>query len=449
MAHAHERGDQWGLNVSSRVLNAIDLIAAEAKYHHDCYKEFFFISKMDTKSKAACGRPEDEFKAEAFKKLCSFLDENDECQYSLSELLDHMDGYLGGKEGYTLKHLRNKLLDHYANNIAITSIPGKPSIVSFRDVAHNILQEKWSSDRYKNMEDEKNRIIEMAASIIRDDIRLTVYPCDTYPAPNSVEHCQELVPTSLLCFLGGVLNSKKDGESVITDRRSTAIAHAIIASCWPRSFISPLLLAVAVYIHRKYASKELIDMLSSMNFCVTYREVQRYEYALISKDAPTYNLEGFVQFMFDNADFNVNTIDGHNTFHSMGGIACVTPAGTVDTNELVPRVVTIPPAETIGLTGNIPVKTYTRPAVSGLRAIAIRNVIAVGDTPATLRTAIALDSLWHIGPVFEISPCPSWSGFMQVAMSSCDYDTSRIEVLPLINLDPSNQSTIYTALHFA
>ncbi len=107
--------------------------------------------------------------------------------------------------------------------------------------------------------------------------------------------------------------------------------------------------------------------------------------------------------MFDNADFSVNTIDGHNTFHSMGGIACVTPAGTVDTNELVPWVVTIPPTETSGLTGNIPVKTYTRSAVSGLQSIAIRNSIAVVDTPATLRTAIALDSLWHIGPVFEIS----------------------------------------------
>ncbi len=37
---------------------------------------------------------------------------------------------------------------------------------------------------------------------------------------------------------------------------------------------------------------------------------------------------------------------------------------------------------------------------------------------------------------------------MQVAMGSCDYDTSRIGALPFINLDPSNQSTIYTAIHF-
>ena len=32
-------------------------------------------------------------------------------------------------------------------------------------------------------------------------------------------------------------------------------------------------------------------------------------------DEPSYNLNGFTQFVFDNADFNVATLTGHNTFH--------------------------------------------------------------------------------------------------------------------------------------
>ena len=105
----------------------------------------------------------------------------------------------------------------------------------------------------------------------------------------------------------------------------------------PRSFISPLLLAIAVYIHRKYASRELIDILSSLDFCVNYREVQRYEYAMIYCEAPSYDLTRFVQFVFDNADFNINTLNGKSTFYSMGGIACMTPGGTEDNNIVVPR----------------------------------------------------------------------------------------------------------------
>lgn len=38
---------------------------------------------------------------------------------------------------------------------------------------------------------------------------------------------------------------------------------------------------------------------------------------------------------------------------------------------------------------------------------------------------------------------------MKVAMCSDQYERSRIEVLPFINLEPSNPSTIYTALCFA
>nr|CAI5850447.1 unnamed protein product [Callosobruchus analis] len=33
----------------------------------------------------------------------------------------------------------------------------------------------------------------------------------------------------------------------------------------------------------------------------------------------------FVQFVFDNTDHNVNTMDGHETLHCLGGIAVYTP----------------------------------------------------------------------------------------------------------------------------
>ena len=33
----------------------------------------------------------------------------------------------------------------------------------------------------------------------------------------------------------------------------------------------------------------------------------------------------FVQYVADNVDHNIRTLDGHNTFHGMGMIAAVTP----------------------------------------------------------------------------------------------------------------------------
>lgn len=91
-----------------------------------------------------------------------------------------------------------------------------------------------------------------------------------------------------------------------------------------------------------------------MSFADYYKEVQRFEHALISGGEPTYHLGSFTQFVYDNADFNVATVTGHNTFHSMGGIACVTLPGTVETSA-INRTVKLPSAEKVGTFGHMSV----------------------------------------------------------------------------------------------
>ena len=379
--------------------------------------------------------------------LCEFLDDNDECQYSVQELSERMTSFLDGHEGYSMKHLKRKLKAHYGDDIVVTSIIGKSSIVSFRDKAHKILHEKWVTDKVYDAKNQSDRIIDMAASIILNDIRTTVYDCDEYTTLETTENGDALVPSSLNRFLHKLVDGKGKNHTV-SNRKCTSLAHAKISASRPRSFVSPILLGIAVYIHRKYASRELIDILNSMSFADDYKEVQRFESALISDGEPSYELDGFTQFVFDNADFNVATVDGHNTFHSMGGIACVTPPGIQETSP-VKRNVKIPSAEVLGAFGHISIKTYSKPAVPGLQSVVVDPLMVPDQELNPSCSATALDSLWVVGYVLELAPCPSWSGFMKVAMQSDQYDRSRIETLPFINLDPSNPSTIYTALRFA
>ena len=67
-----ERGDEWGQLVLSRVQSGIDLVAAEARYHGNCYANFL---KLPSKRKP--GRPQNDDLAEAYEKLFSYLSEND------------------------------------------------------------------------------------------------------------------------------------------------------------------------------------------------------------------------------------------------------------------------------------------------------------------------------------------------------------------------------------
>ena len=65
-----------------------------------------------------------------------------------------------------------------------------------------------------------------------------------------------------------------------------------------------------MYVHRKYESKELIDILSSLRNACNYSEVRRLNAAFIKGEKTEYPFDGFTQFIFDNADFNVATLTG-------------------------------------------------------------------------------------------------------------------------------------------
>ena len=71
-----------------------------------------------------------------------------------------------------------------------------------------------------------------------------------------------------------------------------------------------------------------------MSFADDYEEVHMQRFEQTSGGDLSYDLSGFTQFVFDNADFNVATLTGHNTFHSMGGIACVTPHGSMNNSPI-------------------------------------------------------------------------------------------------------------------
>ncbi|KAJ8897199.1 hypothetical protein PR048_002545 [Dryococelus australis] len=77
-------------------------------------------------------------------------------------------------------------------------------------------------------------------------------------------------------------------------------------------------------------------MLSSMGMCVPYKETDKFEGSVTACTEDTVN-SGYVQFVYFNADHNVNTLDGHGTFHAMGGIECVTPFSSVNVDIPVPR----------------------------------------------------------------------------------------------------------------
>ena len=75
-----------------------DVVAVEAKYHHDCQVRF---NKGHSQDKKRPGRPcgsSDSKKQQVFDKLCDYLDNNDDCQFSLPELVSLVNTFQNTKK---------------------------------------------------------------------------------------------------------------------------------------------------------------------------------------------------------------------------------------------------------------------------------------------------------------------------------------------------------------
>ena len=191
-------------------------------------------------------------------------------------------------------------------------------------------------------------------------------------------------------------------------------------------------------------------MLNSLGYCDDYKEVRRLNSACMFQGQPHYNLCNFTQFIFDNADFNIAILTGHDTFHAMGGIASVTPGEKLPA-PILPRPRDIPHADEIGTFGQVPIRSYHKREQLGLQSVTIGPLEPPAPLPSCLTFAKSVDLLWlsSFATVQNLRPCPLWNGFMQMAVGGDGHKMSRIEILPFINQDPSDPNTIFSALCFA
>lgn len=445
---AKSRNDEWGEIVQARVESTIDLVAAEARYHNSCRKNFFRVSAPN---RPIAGRPENTQQTDAFGKLCDFLNTSDECQYSFSELQEKFCEFLPSNVPcFTEKTLKSKLETYYGNDIIITTAPGRKSVVCLRDTGHKILTKAWYEKKSENEEEERRRIVCTAAEIIREDIRSQFYDTDMYPSlENLMEQSEALVPESLKLLIEGIIMKNKTNNKIELKRKCIAIEHSIISATRPRSFLSMVHVGLAVHLHRLYGSKNLIQALSCMGFCASYNEANLYvTSALLGNNREIVEQNSFIQYVFDNADINIRTLNGLGTFHSMGGIRSITPASAVKMNDTVIRLQKQPLAQNIGLTGRVKLVTYSNTNQNVKQASTIEDVSAIQTSCLiSARRATILDCLWMCGIWLELTPRPGWSGYMELAMEGYKaYEKSRVIPIPFINHDPSNLSTIYTSL---
>ena len=255
----------------------------------------------------------------------------------------------------------------------------------------------------------------------------------SYPSVDQLQSDQSInfLPNTLRVLLTGILVAEKGIQTKIA-----SIGQAIMQAARPRVLLVPLQIGLGVQLHHHYASRFLIDSLHKHGFCCSYNEVQQFERnAVLSygTDIPDYSSQ-FVQYVADNVDHNIRTIDGNNSFHGVGMIAAITP-DVRKSNPMIRMKVT---PKDVAAIGRVPIQ-YIREDSLGENILKYEKLHSFEAMDPTAN----LDILWKCSIMFK-SPRPAWSGMMQLVQQGKHPGKSSVMFLPMIDMNPSNITCVYT-----
>ena len=342
--------------------------------------------------------------------------------------------------------LKQKLKDKYQEHIFFTEINGKNNVVCFRITIDYLINDKWYSDRKNNSTQEADQLVLTAAKIILNDIRSREFDNDCYPTNEVIENCEK-EKDWLPYYLRLVL------ESIIKyPLKQASIGQAIVGAVRPRSSVPPILFGVGVQLDHVFGSKWLLSELNRLGFCTSPDNVNRYKQAVVENEDVTdiiknYIPGSFTQWSGDNVDHNVRTLDWHGTLHAMGIVASTTS----EHNAGLPMSKILRQSRKavgdVTKGKGISVIQYIAPEVTGLSQIKFKPVLQL-QHPYVLPLDTSLDVLWHVSLFFNKQSRPNWSGYMSNAASGNYPGKSTVTILPIIDLEPTNLSCIYSTLRF-
>ncbi|GFN75910.1 hypothetical protein PoB_000241600 [Plakobranchus ocellatus] len=186
--------------------------------------------------------------------------------------------------------------------------------------AEKILDQFWKQEKESETSTEKFRIIHTAAKLILADVRDIQYSKDFYPTREVVGDLEENVnylPASLILFPQTLMNKKNE----------TKLKTAMMQAMRPNILIPPLQIGFGVQLHHFHGSRAIIDLLHSLGFCSSYHEVQCFEQCAASSqgtDLSGVSSDSVIQFVADNVDHNLRTLENLGTFHGMRIIGAAT-----------------------------------------------------------------------------------------------------------------------------
>lgn len=165
----HERNDTWSHEVLNRISLVLDLPAADAVYHQKCNVNFRTLRQLPrsysdnvvTPPKKSAGRPGSVDITESFSQVISYVEDHAGKVLGLGQLLKVMEDSCG-ERAYSKKHLKKRLVEHFGENVLVSTAEGKEDMVCLRKALSKIVHDH-SKDATISEQEKKTKTTQEAA----------------------------------------------------------------------------------------------------------------------------------------------------------------------------------------------------------------------------------------------------------------------------------------------
>ena len=466
--------DRWAVEVEGRLEDIRCMRAKDCRYHHICDSNFrtgkdipikYSIErrsckkvKMHKRGKHGGGRPKLSDLEKAFQlteeELLAAENESMTVKDLQEKMVVHLKSLKSNRRPYTTKHIKGLLKAKFKDKLFFTHLPGRKSIVVFRQLAENILYD-FHQAKSESEIDEKRRILRSVGKLCKAAIYNFVDDTDNYPPPEDIADAEKMygyVLEEIRIVLDEVL-----GDKILV---KASLGQALMQNARPRAIQCPLQVAYGVQNHLLTGSRLHAEQSHALGFQASYHDVLTFEKSAAVCQAGglpaefdpkihTLNLHG------DNADSQIQTLDGFGQLHSMGMMASISPGIDMAKSRRIKKKINITYEDLKAVSKvEIHLSDYdgTNPGLA-YKPVDIPSPLV---NRATFYNNLYLmhDFAW----TFNNPEIPLFSGFMSQVHNNNSFGSSidtrndkerspsSFIFLPFINMDPTDPTCIESTL---
>lgn len=470
------KGAQTDYVMRCRLAGISDLVAADARYHLQCYVQF--NRKVSNSSSSTAQTPRDicmeKVAAEvsvgiARGDIYTLLDVWDRYSSLLSEFEIDAGIYRDNKSRLKEKLLRLlpgqiefvPQLNPHQPQLLFSAKSSKIAIQRLKQTSDE-METKSSMDdlrptQFSNSETDELLALHHAALHIRGDINScpNLEDCTLI----TMENAEKVVPQTLFLFISILLTG--DANEVDDDdfvkRTALSISQDIAYAVSKRKKLTPKHLGLGLAIHQATRSKSLIELIHRAGHCASYDQVRRLDTTIATQNLKHFEdhnntpipsnltFNKFCQYAADNIDIIEETLDGMGTFHATQMVVYqrghfqqhqkkTLPLGKAKSTKVPPELHRLE---------NVPrIPSREDPKFAG----AIREAMFIPEDGVSNKATVQ-DISWILTRLYgaDSNTIPAWTGFNQVTTQDQN-ELCTIGYLPLINAPAHENNTLWTVM---